>query len=69
MMGNIFITNKSTLCTLLKNCSYSEFFWSTFSRIRTKYQDLQSKYQYSIRMRKNADQKTPNTDTFYALWI
>ena len=33
--------------TLLEKCPYSEFFWSVFSRIRTK---------YSVRMPKNTDQ-------------
>ena len=33
---------------LREKCLYSEFFWSIFSRIRTR--------------------KTPNTDTFHAMW-
>ena len=44
-----------------------EFFWATFSRIRTEFGDLQSKYPYSFRMWEHADQKTPNTCTFYTM--
>ena len=52
--------------TLGKKCQYSKFFWSTFSRIRTEYEDLWSKSPYSVRMwispysaqtGENADQK------------
>ena len=42
--------------TLRKKC-HSEFFWSTFYRIRTEYGDLESKSLYSIRVRENVDQK------------
>ena len=40
--------NMSRLLTLREKFLYSEFFWSVFSRIRTR--------------------KTPNTDTFHAMW-
>ena len=40
-----------------KKCPYSEYFWSTFSRIWTEYGDLQSKSPNSVRMRENADQE------------
>ena len=43
--------------TLRKKYLYSEFFWSVFFRIRTEYKDLWSKFPYSVRMRKNEDQK------------
>ena len=39
--------------SMREKCSHSEFFWSVFS--------------YSVRMWKNTDQKTPNTDTFHAV--
>ena len=38
-----------------------------FSRIRTEYEEIRSACPYSVRMRENADHKTPNTDTFYAV--
>ena len=43
--------------SLRKNCPYSEFFCSAFSRIQTEYGDLRSKSPYSVRMRENLDQK------------
>ena len=42
---------------LRKKCSYSEFFWSVFAGIRTKYRDLLRKFPYSIPMRERTDQK------------
>ena len=42
---------------LHKKCPYLEFSWSMFFLIQTEYKDLQSKSTYSVRMRKNADQK------------
>ena len=44
--------------TLHENCSYSELFWSVFSRIRTAYGEILCG---KIRTR-----LTPNTETFYA---
>ena len=41
----------------VKKCSYSEFFWSAFSRIRTEYGEIWSISPYSVRMRENKDQK------------
>ena len=43
--------------SLGKKCPFSEFFWSTFSRIRTEYADLQSKSPYSVRMWENLTRK------------
>ena len=40
-----------------EKCSYSEFFWSFFSRIRYVYEIYWSKSRFSMRMRKNTDQK------------
>ena len=46
-----------TRLALRKKCPYSEFFWSSFFRIRTEYGNLLHKSLYSVRMRKNTDQK------------
>ena len=47
----------SSKLTLRKKCQYSELFWSTFSRNRTEYGEIQSISPYSVRMRENTDQK------------
>ena len=39
---------------LREKCPITEFFWSVFSRIRTEYGDLRSKF---VQMRENTDQK------------
>ena len=44
-------------------------FWSVFSSIWTEYGEIRSISPYSVRMRNNTDQKTPNTDTFHAVLI
>ena len=36
---------------LHEKCPYSEFFWSAFSRIWTKYGEIRSIPPYSVRMR------------------
>ena len=41
---------------LRKNCPYSEFFWSIFSRISTEYGDLPSKSSNSVQMPENTEQ-------------
>ena len=40
-----------------EKCSYSEFFWSVFSRIRTEYGEILRISSYLIRMRENTEQK------------
>ena len=45
------------LCTLRRECTYSEFFWYVFSSIRIKYEDLPSKYPHSVQVTENSDQK------------
>ena len=45
------------------------FFWSVFSHFRTEYGEIRSISWYSVRMRENTDQKTPNTDTFHAVSV
>ena len=54
--------------SMRKKCQYLEFFWSTFSRIRNVFGNLSCKSPFVIRMRENTDKKTPNTDTFYAVF-
>ena len=44
-------------------------FWSVFSSIWTEYGEIRSISPYSVRMRDNTDQKTPNMDTFHAVLI
>ena len=39
-----------------KKCPYSDLFWSTFSRIRTKCREILSISPYSVRMQENGDQ-------------
>ena len=41
---------------LRKNCPYSEFFWSIFSRISTEYGHLPSKSSNSVQMPENTEQ-------------
>ena len=41
---------------LRKRYSYSELFWSSFSRIRTEYGEIQSISPYSVQMPENAAQ-------------
>ena len=53
--------------TLREKCSYSELFWSTFSRIRTEYEEILRISRYSVQMRENADQNNSEYDTFYAV--
>ena len=44
------------LHALRKNCQYSEFFWSIFSRIPTEYGDLPSKSSNSVQMPENTEE-------------
>ena len=50
----IALNGSNALC---EKCPYSVFFWSGFSRIRTKYGEIQSISPYSVQMRENADHK------------
>ena len=45
------------MITPVWKCSHSEFFWSIFSRILTKYREIRSISPYSVWMRRNTDQK------------
>ena len=51
----------------LNTFPYSKFSWSVFSRIRTEYGEIIRISSYKVQMQENTDQKTPNTDTFYAV--
>ena len=42
--------------TLHEKCTYSELFWSTFSRIRTESGEILYISPHSVRMRENVDQ-------------
>ena len=53
--------------SLHKKCPYSELFWSVFCRFRTECGEILRISPYSVRMRENADQNTPNTDNFHAV--
>ena len=49
---------------LREKCPYSDLFWTAFSSIRTAYGEIFRIFPYSVRMRENTGQNTPNTDTF-----
>ena len=53
--------------TMRKKCSNTEFLWSLFSRIWTKYGDLRSKSPYSVQIRENTDQNNSIFDHFYTV--
>ena len=46
----------STSFSRREKCSYSELFWSAFSRIRTEYGEIHRISPYFVQMRENADQ-------------
>ena len=50
--------------TLREKCPNTEFFWSFFSRIWTEHRDLLRKYQYSVQMWENTDQKSSVFEQF-----
>ena len=50
--------------SLRKMFSYSELFWSAFSRIRTEYGEIRSISPYSVQMGENADQNNPKYGHF-----
>ena len=53
---------------LRKKCLYSELFCSAFSHSWTEYGEIRRSISpYLLRMQENANQKTPNTDTFHAV--
>ena len=56
---------RAPLYPLRKKCSNAEYFWSAFSDIWTEYEDLQSKYPYSVWMRENWDQKNSESEHFF----
>ena len=52
----------------MKSVQTRSFFWSVFSRIRTEYENLHSKYPYSVRIRENTDQKKLRIWTLSTQW-
>ena len=60
-------TNLITI-SLRGNCSYSEFFWSFISRIRTEYGEIIRISPYSVRMQENPDQKNSEYGQFHAVY-
>ena len=55
--------------SLREKCSYSELFWSVFSRIRTKYGEIQNISSYLVRMRENTDQNNSEYEHFFTQCI
>ena len=53
----------------VKRVQILSFFWSVFSRIGTEYEEIWSISPYSIRMRKNTDQKKPRIWTLFTQYI
>ena len=53
--------------SLREKCPYSELFWSVFSRIRTEYEGLVFS-RIQSKCGKIWTRKTPNTDTFHAVF-
>ena len=66
---SLLLLSKFRTCTLRKNCPYSEFFWSEFSRIRTEHGEIRSTLLIQSERRKIEIRRTPNTDTFQAVAI
>ena len=48
---------KYNILSLREKCPYSEFFWFSFSLIRTEYSEMLRIFPYSVWMRENTDQK------------
>ena len=55
--------------SLHKKCLYLEFCWSEFFRILIKYGERRSISPNSVRTQENTDQRIPNSDTFYAVFL
>ena len=45
----------SIYVTLREKCPYSELFWSTFSHIRSEFEEILRISPYSVRLQKNVD--------------
>ena len=62
----LFLSFHYTHC--VKSVQIRSFFWSVFSCIRTEYGEILLISPYSVRMRKNTDQKKLSIfDTFHAV--
>ena len=53
----------------VKSAQIRSFFWSVFSRIRTKYRDILFVFPYSLRLRENTDQKNLRILTLFTQYI
>ena len=62
----IFTNDTNFYLSLREKCLYSELFLSAFSRIWTEYGEIQSIQSECGKIRTRI---TPNTDTFYAVFL
>ena len=60
---------RSSIYSLHEKCSYSELFWSVFSRIWTEYGEALVSLRIQFECGKIRTRTAPNTDTFYAVII
>ena len=51
-----------------RNVQIRDFFRSVFFRIWTEYEDLRSKFRYSVQIQENKDQKKPLIWTLFTQW-
>ena len=56
-ISSCFALSASKIHHCVKPVQMRSFFWSLFSRILTEYEEIQSTFPYSVRMRENSDQK------------
>ena len=75
LLSNVFIVNlkhtqqRSIFHRYVKSVQILSFLWSVFSRIGTEYGEIRSISPYSIRMRKNTDQKKLRIWTLFTQYI
>ena len=65
MLISVVKLSKFHFTTLREKCPYSELFWSTFFRIRTKYGEILLTFPYSVQMRENAYQNNSVYGLFF----
>ena len=53
--------------SLREKCLYSEFLWSVFSRIQTKYGEIRVSLRIQSECGEIRTRKTPNSDTFHKM--
>ena len=54
----------SIYVTLRETCPYSELFWSTFSYIRSEFEEILRISPYSVRLQKNVDHNNSEYEHF-----